>query len=102
MKSFHPAKVRGPMKIKIKQLHRDKSGQALVELPFALLVLCVFVFGIIDFGRAIYDVEVMNNLIGEGSSMASRTTTLPMTATIIANDAGADINISTLGCVIVT
>ena len=38
-------------------------------------MLCVFVFGIIDFGRAIYDVQVMKNLVGEGSSMASRQTT---------------------------
>jgi Flp pilus assembly protein TadG len=84
------------------KLNTEESGQALVELSLGLVLLCVFVFGIIDFGRAIYDVEVMKNLVGEGSSMASRTTTLPMTATIIANDAGADINISTLGCVIVT
>ena len=102
MKSFHPAKVRGPMKIKIKKLHREKSGQALVELPFALLVLCVFVFGIIDFGRAIYDVEVMNNLIGEGSSMASRGASLATTAQTVTNYAGSDLNISTQGCVIVT
>src|ERR1035438_8820688 len=84
------------------KLNTEESGQALVELSLGLVLLCVFVFGIIDFGRAIYDVEVMKNLVGEGSSMASRTTSLPQTATIIANDAGADINISTLGCVIVT
>ena len=84
------------------KLNTEESGQALVELSLGLVLLCVFVFGIIDFGRAIYDVEVMKNLVGEGSSMASRTTSLPMTATIIASDAGADINIGTLGCVIVT
>jgi|ERR1039458_4982402 Flp pilus assembly protein TadG len=99
MKSFHPAKVRGRMKTRI---NREESGQALVELSFAFLVLCVFVFGIIDFGRAIYDVEVMNNLVGEGSSMASRGVSLATAAQTVANDAGSDINLSTKGCVIVT
>ena len=87
---------------KMKKINREESGQALVELAFALVLLCVFVSGIIDFGRAIYDVEVMKNLVGEGSSMASRTTTLPVTVTTLVNDAGADINLGTQGCVIVT
>jgi Flp pilus assembly protein TadG len=99
MKSFHPVKVRGRMKTRI---NREESGQALVELSFAFLVLCVFVFGIIDFGRAIYNVEVMNNLVGEGASMASRGVSLATTAQTVANDAGSDINLSTKGCVIVT
>ena len=99
MKSFHPVKVRGRMKTRI---NREESGQALVELSFAFLVLCVFVFGIIDFGRAIYNVEVMNNLVGEGSNMASRGVSLATTAQTVANDAGSDINLSTKGCVIVT
>jgi len=49
---------------KTKKINREESGQALVELAFALVLLCVFVCGIIDFGRAIYDVEVMKNLVG--------------------------------------
>jgi len=49
---------------KMKKINREESGQALVELAFALVLLCVFVSGIIDFGRAIYDVEVMKNLVG--------------------------------------
>src|SRR5271169_6547279 len=102
MKPFHPAKVRGRMKTKIKKINREESGQALVELAFALVLLCVFVSGIIDFGRAIYDVEVMKNLVGEGSSMASRGTLPPLTVATVANDAGADISINTQGCVIVT
>ena len=84
------------------RINTEESGQALVELAFAFVMLCVFVFGIIDFGRALYDVEVMKNLVGEGSSMASRTTTLPMTVTTLVNDAGADISLNTQGCVIVT
>ena len=92
------------MKTMKARIRKEESGQALVELAFAFVLLCTFVFGIIDFGRAIYDVEVMRNLVGEGSSMASRLglSSLATTATTVANDAGADLNISTLGCVIVT
>jgi Flp pilus assembly protein TadG len=86
------------------KMNREESGQALIELSFALVILCVFVFGIIDFGRAIYDVQVMKNLVGEGSSMASRQglPSLGNTATTVAADAGRDLNMSTAGCVIVT
>jgi Flp pilus assembly protein TadG len=90
------------MKTKMKKINREESGQALVELSFAFVILCVFVCGIIDFGRAIYDVEVMKNLVGEGSSMASRGTSVALTVAKVANDAGADINVNTQGCVIVT
>jgi Flp pilus assembly protein TadG len=84
------------------KINRDESGQALVELSFGLLMLCIFVFGIIDFGRGIYDVQVMKNLVGEGSSMASRGTPLAATVSVVTADAGRDIHISTQGCVIAT
>src|SRR5664279_1586514 len=84
------------------KLNTEESGQALVELSLGLVILCVFVFGIIDFGRAIYEVEVMKNLVGEGSSMALCGTSLATTAQTVATYAGANVNINTLGCVIVT
>ena len=84
------------------KINTEESGQALVELALAFVMLCVFVFGIVDYGRAIYDVEVMKNLVGEGSSMASRGPMSATTATTVANDAGSDMNIATYGCVIVT
>ncbi len=84
------------------KLNKEESGQALVELALALVMLCVFVFGIVDYGRAIYDVEVMKNLVGEGSSLASRGTPVSNAATTVANDAGSDLNIATYGCVVVT
>ncbi len=80
----------------------EESGQALVELGFTLFFLCIVVFGIIEYGRAVYDVEVMKNLAGEGSSMASRGTTTSKTATTVVTYAGSDISINTKGCVIVT
>jgi len=85
-----------------KMMNREESGQALVELSFVLVILCVFVFGIIDFGRAIYDVQVMKNLVGEGSSMASRTTPITTAVATVVGDAGHDLNMSTSGCVMIT
>jgi Flp pilus assembly protein TadG len=67
-----------------------------------LVMLCIFVYGIVDFSRAIYDVEVMTNLAGEGSSMASRGVSPAKTATAIATYAGQDLSMGTNGCVIVT
>ena len=91
--------MRATMKTKIS---RDESGQALVELSLAFVLLCVFVSGIVDFGRAIYDVQVMKNLVGEGSMMASRSTSVATTVQNVVNYAGSDINLSTKGCVFVT
>ncbi|MGA2371902.1 MAG: TadE/TadG family type IV pilus assembly protein [Candidatus Korobacteraceae bacterium] len=84
------------------KMNTEELGQALVELSFALIVLCVFVCGIVDFSRAIYDVQVMKNLVAEGSSMASRGTSLGNTVTTVTTDAGKDLSISTSGCVMVT
>ena len=84
------------------RINTEESGQALVELALAFVLLCVFVSGIIDFGRAIYDVQVMKNLVGEGSMMASRSSSAATTVQNVANYAGSDLNISTQGCVIVT
>jgi Flp pilus assembly protein TadG len=84
------------------KINREESGQALIELSIVLVILCVFVFGIIDFGRAVYDVQVMKNLAGEGSSMASRGAAPATTATAVVAYAGADINLNTNGCVVVT
>lgn len=88
------------------RLAQEESGQAMVELALALVMLLVFVFGIVDYTRAVYDAEVMTNLSGEGSSLASRGTTLANTVLAIVNDAGTgsgtDLNMSSNGCVIVT
>ena len=45
----------------------------------------------IDFSRAIYSVEVIKNLTGEGSSMASRGTSLLQTAQTVVADAGTNL-----------
>jgi Flp pilus assembly protein TadG len=88
------------------KLAAEESGQALVELSLALVMLLVFVFGIVDFSRAIYDKQVITNLTGEGSSLASRGTTLANTVLAVVNDAGtggaSDLDLTSNGCVIVT
>jgi hypothetical protein len=78
------------------------SGQALVELALTLPVLLVLACGVIDFSRALYCVEVMKNLTGEGSSMASRGTSLLQTAQTVVTDAGTNLDLNSGGCVIVT
>ena len=50
-----------------------RFGPGLIEFAISATGLLTLVFGVIDFGRAIYDVEVMKNLTGEGyRSMATR------------------------------
>jgi len=87
------------------KLQRDQSGQALMEFAFALPMLCIFMLGVVDYGRAVYDSEVIMNLAGEGSGIASRTpeSTLQLTLQDAANTvmADTDINVGN-GCVIIS
>lgn len=71
-------------------------------MTLLLPMLLIFIFGIVDFSRALYDAEVVKNLSGEGSSLASRGTTLADTVTTVVGDAGSDLNMGANGCVIVT
>lgn len=80
----------------------EDSGQALVELAISMLLLLILVFGVIDFSRAIYYVQVIKNLTAEGSSMSSRGTTLSQTAQTVITDAGTNLSLNTKGCVIAT
>ena len=85
------------------RFNKEDSGQALVEMSFGFIIMCVFVFGAIDFGRAVYDSEVMKNLAGEGSAMGAQgTATLPNVVQDVVNYAGSDIDIKDKGCVIGT
>ncbi len=77
------------------------SGQALIEFTLSVVVLLTLVFAIIDFGRAIYDVEIMKNLSGQGSAMASRGTSLSDTVTAVVA-AASPLNLNADGRVIVT
>jgi len=82
-------------------LKTEDCGQAIVELAISAMVLLALLFGLIDFGRAIHDVEVMKNLTGEGSAMASRGTSLADAASAVV--AAADpLDLNNQGKVIVT
>ena len=82
--------------------HVEDFGQALVELSIFFAVMCVFVFGIIDFGRAIYGKQVIENLAGEGSSLASRGTDPDEAAQTVTDFSGSAIDLAHKGCVIIT
>jgi len=76
-------------------------GQSIVEFALAAVVMLIVVFGVIDLARAVYDLEIMNNLTGEGADLASRGTTLADTASAIVTGSGS-LNIAANGLVIVT
>ncbi len=78
-----------------------ESGQALVEFALSASLMLILVFGLVDFSRAIYIAQVIANLTGEGSSMASRGTTLADTATAVVA-ASSPLNLGTNGEVIVS
>lgn len=86
----------------MKILKTDSSGQTLVEFALLMPILLVFVFGIVDFTRAIYYKEVITNLAGEGSAAASRENPTYFAQTVTATMADADLNMSANGCVIIT
>lgn len=79
----------------------NDSGQALVEFALSATLMLTLVFGLVDFSRAIYVAQVIANLSAEGSSMASRGTTLSDTAAAVVA-ASAPLNLAVNGQVIVS
>jgi hypothetical protein len=51
---------------------RFESGQALLEFMFVVLMLIGLLFAVIDFGRVIYERQVLINLSREGANLVSR------------------------------
>ena len=82
----------------------DESGQAVMETALSAFFIAVLAMGVIDYSRAIYYAEVIKNLTGEGSSMASRagTASLLQIAQTVVSDAGTNLNMTSAGCVIIT
>jgi len=50
---------------------RDQKGQALVELALILPLMLLILFGITEFGRALYMVNTLNNAAREGARRAA-------------------------------
>jgi len=84
------------------RIHREESGQALLELSVGFVILITFVLGLVDFGQAVYDAEVMKNLTRESSSLASRGASLSTTASGLVSHNSAAVNLGSQGCVILT
>lgn len=83
------------------------SGQATVELAFAATMLLLFMCSAIDFGRALYDLQVISELSRQGSNLASRvagTTSCDSLCTSVADLLAGDsgLGLSSNGKVIVT
>ena len=83
------------------RIRADDCGQALLEFAISATMMLTLVFGLIDFSRAIYLEELITNLTGEGSSMASRGTSLTSTAAAVVAAAGS-LNLNANGQVIVS
>ena len=61
----------------------NSKGQALVELAFALLLLVPILFGIIEFGRAMYITNTLNYAAREGARRASVAAMTPLDITAL-------------------
>lgn len=78
-----------------------ESGQAFVEFAFIAMMLAVMLFGLIDFGRFIYEREVLVNLSREGSNLASRGTDLSNTVDAVLSSANPlNLNASGAGVIV--
>jgi hypothetical protein len=56
----------------------DRKGQAMVELALMLPVLLLIIFGITEFGRALYIENTLTNAAREGARMASISSSNPL------------------------
>jgi Flp pilus assembly protein TadG len=73
----------------------------MVEFALIVPMLLILVSASIDFGRALYTMQVMAELTRQGSNLASRDDTLPnAVSALIAGESG--LNIGTYGEVIIT
>jgi Flp pilus assembly protein TadG len=70
--------------------HSWKSGQATVEFALASLVFLLFVFGTIDFGRAIFVSAELHNAAREGTryGIVHPTDTAGMKSAVVAKAVG--------------
>lgn len=50
---------------------REERGTVLVEFSLVLAMLLIFIFGIIDFGRALYTANSLNLAVREGARFAA-------------------------------
>jgi Flp pilus assembly protein TadG len=84
-----------------RKIAASESGQAAVEFALVASLMLVLFCILVDFSRAIHDVQVLAGLSREGSNLASRGTDLldPANA-VVAGD--SPLNLSSNGEVIIT
>lgn len=80
---------------------RKESGQAFIEFSVVVMVLVVLVFGLIEFGRFIYQRQVVTNLSREGANLVLRNTAPNIAAAAVMNSA-SPLAMSTKGRIIMT
>lgn len=79
--------------------HIGNKGQALVELALSMFLLLLLVFGIVEFGRAFYIYNTLNNAAREGARRAI-VTPAPWDITALENVVRNAIQVDTTGLVI--
>lgn len=61
----------------------NQKGQAMVEMALLLPLFLLVVFGITEFGRALYMLNTLNNAAREGARRASVSATVPLNMTAL-------------------
>jgi Flp pilus assembly protein TadG len=82
------------------RLH-NQSGHAVVEFTLGGLMLLLLLFGMIDFGRAIYTKQILTSLSREAANLTSRGTTFTNTLAAIKSSA-TPLDIDRNGYVVLT
>jgi Flp pilus assembly protein TadG len=77
------------------------SGQAILEIALMVPLLCLILFAIIDYGRALNCEQILVDLSRQGSNLASRGTTLSTAASTVALNS-APLTVSLSGVVIIS
>jgi Flp pilus assembly protein TadG len=77
------------------------SGQAMFELALLVPLLCLVMFAIIEYSRALNYEQIMVDLTRQGSNMASRGTPLATAASSVAQGS-APLSVAKAGEVIIT
>ena len=85
----------------IRKNRSGQTGQALVEFTWIMLLLIVMAFGLIDFGRFIYQRMVLVNVTREGANLAARATSMTNAMVSVINSS-QPLDINARGRVIMT
>lgn len=81
--------------MKVQKEHRSESGTAAVEFALLLPLLVILLFGIIEFGIALYRQAILTNASREGARVGIVQSTPPITTAQI--NAAIDIYLTSAG-----